>query len=211
MSKKKKLLSGLGVLVLAGGVSAVASVPSNAAESKRGTAHVAQATPDISVHQRIVGGAFYQSQIKSVDYFRAVAANGVHWSSLNVSKVTKDKLAGAVHGKLNKVAVKGVRGPAGAKSDTSSTDPAGSDDQNGDNSSVDPAGPDDQNGDNDSADPAGSDDQNGDDPAGPDDQNGDNDSADPAGSDDQNGDTGPAGPSEDGQHGDTGSSGSNSQ
>ena len=181
MSKKKKFLSGIGVLILAGGVSAVVSVPSSAGQSKPGTARAAQATPDISG---------YQSQLNSgvVGYFHAVAANGVHWSSLNASTVNKDKVVGAVRAKLNKVGQKGDRGAAG---------PAGSDDRKGDHSSADPRRDDDQKGEHSSADPSGEDDQKGDtdsaDPAGSDDQKGEHSSADRSGEDDQNGDTGSAG------------------
>jgi hypothetical protein len=48
MSKKRKFLIGLGVFVLAAGVSAVASVPSTAGLAWPDTARVAQAAPGIS-------------------------------------------------------------------------------------------------------------------------------------------------------------------
>jgi hypothetical protein len=180
MSKKKKFLSGLAVLILAGGVSAVASVPSNAAKSNSGAARAAQAAPDNSGSERIIVSqriivpqriivSLRPTNAGVVDYFRAVPT-GVSNSNLKNSIVTKEKLAPVVKKKLNKVDQKADHGQAG---------PTGDDGQKGDNESADPAGPDDQNGDNESADPAGSDDHKG-----------DNESADPAGSDDHKGDTG---------------------
>jgi hypothetical protein len=188
MSKKKKFLSGVGVLILAGGVSAVASVPSNAAQSKSGTARVAQAAPDIGGSQRIIVSVINAG---ALDYFRAVPTTGVLNSSLNNGIVSQKKLAPKVKVKLNKVGQKGLRGPtglAGPKGDHDSADPAGSDDHKGDTEATDPAGSDDHKGDTEATDPAGSDDHKGDteatDPAGSDDHKGDIEATDPAGSDD---------------------------
>jgi hypothetical protein len=173
MSKKKKFLSGVGVLILAGGVSAVASVPSNAAHSEPGTAGVAQAAPDLGGSQRIIVSLINAG---AVDYFRAVPTTGVHNSSLNKDIVSEKKLAPKVKVKLNKVGQKGLRGPAGLagpKGDTDSADPAGSDDQKDETESADPAGSDDHKGDNEATEHADSDDHKG-----------DNESAEHAGSDD---------------------------
>jgi hypothetical protein len=162
MSKKKKFLSGVGVLILASGVSAVASVPSNAAQSNSGTTRVAQAAPDIGGSQRIIVSIINAG---AVDYFRAVPTTGVLNSSLNNGIVSEKKLAPKVKVKLNKVGQKGLRGPAGLagpKGDTDSADPAGSDDQNGETESADPADSDDHKGDNESAEHADSDDHKGD-------------------------------------------------
>jgi hypothetical protein len=188
MSRKRKFLSGVGVLILAGGVSAVASVPSNAAQSKPGTAGVAHAAPDIGGSQRIIVSLINAG---AVDYFRAVPTTGVDNSSQNKDIVSEKKLAPKVKVKLNKVGQKGLRGPAGLagpKGNIDSADPAGSDDQNGETESADPAGTDDHKGEAESAEHADSDNQNGDNEsaehADSDDHKGDNESAEDAGSDD---------------------------
>jgi hypothetical protein len=127
MSKKKKFVSGLGALVLAAGVSAVASVPSNAGELKSSAARVAQAVPDINGNQRIILGTIYQGQINSgtVNYFRSVPAGGVYWTSLNNGIVSETKLDGPTQVKLNKVGQTGPKGDAGIEGPAGATGAAG--------------------------------------------------------------------------------------
>jgi hypothetical protein len=54
MSKKKKFLSGLAVLILAAGITAVVSGSANAAQSESGSASVVNAAPDLGASQRII-------------------------------------------------------------------------------------------------------------------------------------------------------------